>query len=89
MDFAKAEKMLAFNMPAMMCAINVCLLAIAWIGAKAIIVSGNTPGIAGGMTTGELMSLFFLCNSDFDVSDDDFYGICNGYHRKIFCRAYR
>ena len=57
-DFAKAEKMLAFNMPAMMCAINVCLLAIAWIGAKAIIVSGNTPGIAGGMTTGELMSLF-------------------------------
>ena len=57
-DFAKAEKMLAFNMPAMMCAINVCLLAVAWIGAKAIIVSGNTPGIAGGMTTGELMSLF-------------------------------
>ena len=46
-DFAKAEKMLAFNMPAMMCAINVCLLAVAWIGAKAIIVSGNTPGIAG------------------------------------------
>ena len=57
-DFAKAEKMLAFNMPAMMCAINVALLAVAWIGSKAIIVSGNTPGIVGGMTTGELMSLF-------------------------------
>ena len=40
-DFAKAEKLLAFNSPAMMSAINVCLLAVAWIGAKAIIVSGN------------------------------------------------
>ena len=41
-DFAKAEKMLA----------------VAWIGAKAIIVSGNVKGVAGGLTTGELMSLF-------------------------------
>lgn len=57
-DFAKAEKLLAFNSPAMMSAINVCLLAVAWIGAKAIIVSGNVKGVAGGLTTGELMSLF-------------------------------
>ena len=57
-DFAKAEKMLAFNMPSMMTAINICLLAVAWIGAKAIIVSGNVKGVAGGLTTGELMSLF-------------------------------
>ncbi len=57
-DFAKAEKMLAFNSPAMMSAINIALLAVAWIGSKAIIVSGNVPGVAGGMTTGELMSLF-------------------------------
>ena len=41
-----------------MSAINVCLLAVAWIGAKAIIVSGNVKGVAGGLTTGELMSLF-------------------------------
>lgn len=59
-DFAKAEKMLAFNMPSMMTAINICLLAVAWIGAKAIIVSGNVKGVAGGLTTGELMSLFTL-----------------------------
>lgn len=45
-DFAKAEKMLAFNMPSMMTAINICLLAVAWIGAKAIIVSGNVKGVA-------------------------------------------
>lgn len=57
-DFAKAEKMLAFNMPSMMTAIDICLLAVAWIGAKAIIVSGNVKGVAGGLTTGELMSLF-------------------------------
>ena len=50
--------MLAFNMPSMMTAINICLLAVAWIGAKAIIVSGNVKGVAGGLTTGELMSLF-------------------------------
>lgn len=57
-DFAKAEKLLAFNMPAMMLAINICLLAIAWIGSKSIILSGNVSGVAGGLTTGELMSLF-------------------------------
>ncbi len=57
-DFAKAEKLLAFNAPAMMSAINVCLIAVAWIGAKAIIVSGNSHTVAGGLTTGELMSLF-------------------------------
>ena len=57
-DFAKAEKLLAFNSPAMMSAINVCLIAVAWIGAKAIIVSGNSSAVAGGLTTGELMSLF-------------------------------
>ncbi len=41
-----------------MTAINICLLAVAWIGAKAIIVSGNVKGVAGGLDTGELMSLF-------------------------------
>lgn len=56
-DFVHAEQLLAFNMPTMMMAINVALVATAWIGARAIVVSGN-GALAGGLTTGELMSLF-------------------------------
>ena len=57
-DFSKAEKIITLNMPAMMAAIYICILLIAWLGAKAIVLSGNTSGIAGGLTTGELMSMF-------------------------------
>lgn len=57
-DFTKAEKIITLNMPAMMGAVYVCVLLIAWLGAKAIVLSGNNSGIAGGLTTGELMSMF-------------------------------
>lgn len=57
-DFSKAEKIITLNMPAMMAAIYICILLIAWLGAKAIVLSGNTSGIVGGLTTGELMSMF-------------------------------
>jgi ATP-binding cassette subfamily B protein len=57
-DFTSAEKMIALNNPAMMLAINICILMIAWIGSKAIVLSGNVAGVPGGLTTGELMSLF-------------------------------
>ncbi len=57
-DFTKAEKIITLNMPAMMGAVYICILLIAWLGAKAIVMSGNTGGIAGGLTTGELMSMF-------------------------------
>ncbi|MCD8366226.1 MAG: ABC transporter ATP-binding protein/permease [Clostridiales bacterium] len=57
-DFSHAEKTLAFNMPAMMAAIYTCILLISWMGAHAIVASGNTAGIVGGMTTGELTSMF-------------------------------
>ena len=55
--FVKAEKIIAFNMPAMMCAIYACMIMIAWLGAKAIVLSGNSSAVAGGLTTGELMSM--------------------------------
>lgn len=57
-DFMKAEKTIIMNMPAMMLAIYACMILIAWLGAKAIVLSGNVAGVPGGLTTGELMSMF-------------------------------
>ena len=54
-DFVHAEKNLAFMGPLMMVCIYTCTLLISWLGAKAIIASGNDPAV--GMTTGQLMSL--------------------------------
>ena len=54
-DFVHAEKNLAFNGPLMMTCIFGCTLVISWLGAKAIIASGNNPAL--GLTTGQLMSL--------------------------------
>ena len=54
-DFVKAERNLAFMSPLMMTCIYTCTLVISWLGAKAIIASGNDPAM--GLTTGQLMSL--------------------------------
>ncbi len=54
-DFVKAERNLAFMSPLMMTCIYTCSLVISWLGAKAIIASGNDPAV--GLTTGQLMSL--------------------------------
>lgn len=54
-DFSKAEKTLAFNMPLMQFCMYACKLFFSWFGARAIVLSGGSPG--SGFTTGELMSL--------------------------------
>ncbi|HEX3017699.1 MAG TPA: ABC transporter ATP-binding protein [Caproicibacter sp.] len=54
-DFSKAEKRLAFNMPLMQMCIYGSMMLIAWLGARAIIASGNNPAV--GLSTGEFMSL--------------------------------
>ena len=54
-DFVKAEKMMAFVSPLMQLCMYTCILLISWIGAKAVIASGNNPDL--GLSTGELMSL--------------------------------
>lgn len=56
-DFAKGERLLAFNSPIMQFFMYACMLLISWIGAKAIITSGNNPTL--GLTTGDLTALFF------------------------------
>ena len=47
--------MLAFNSPIMQFFMYACMILIAWIGAKAIIASGNDPAV--GLTTGDLTAL--------------------------------
>ena len=54
-DFVKAEKNMSFMSPLMMICIYTCTLVISWLGARAIIASGNDPAV--GLTTGQLMSL--------------------------------
>ncbi|MCQ2454277.1 MAG: ABC transporter ATP-binding protein/permease [Clostridia bacterium] len=54
-DFVHAEKNLAGIQPLMMTCIYGCILIISWLGAHAIIASGNNPDL--GMSTGQLMSL--------------------------------
>ena len=54
-DFVKAEKMMAFVSPLMQLCMYTCILLISWIGAKAVIASGNNADL--GLSTGELMSL--------------------------------
>ena len=55
--FMKAERTIVINFPIMMLAIYGSIIAVAWFGAKTIIASGGIAG-AGGLTTGQLMSLF-------------------------------
>ncbi len=48
--FSKAERVVVLNSPVMMITIYGCVLALSWFGSKYI--------VAGGMTTGELTSMF-------------------------------
>ncbi|MGN0520050.1 MAG: ABC transporter ATP-binding protein [Candidatus Fimenecus sp.] len=54
-DFAKCERLLAFNSPLMQFFMYACMILISWIGAKAIVASGNNPDL--GLTTGDLTAL--------------------------------
>lgn len=54
-DFAKGERLIALNSPLMQFCMYACMILISWIGAKAIILSGNNPAL--GLTTGNLTAL--------------------------------
>ncbi|MGN0135962.1 ABC transporter transmembrane domain-containing protein [Anaerotignum sp.] len=54
-DFAKGERLLAWNTPILQFFLYATMLLISWIGAKAIVASGNDPAL--GLTTGELTAL--------------------------------
>lgn len=55
LDFSKAEKRLAFNMPLMQFCLYASMLLLSWFGAKAIVSCGNNAAL--GLSTGELTSL--------------------------------
>ena len=54
-DFTRAEKNIAWNAPLMQGCSYACMLLVSWLGAQAIIASGNDQAL--GLTTGMLMSL--------------------------------
>ncbi len=54
-DFTRAEKNIAWNAPLMQSCSYACMLIVSWLGAQAIIASGNNQEL--GLTTGMLMSL--------------------------------
>ena len=55
-DFAKGERIVALNSPLMQACMYGCMILISWVGAKAIIASGNNA--AFGLTTGNLTAMF-------------------------------
>ena len=54
-DFSKGERLITLNAPLMQFCIYTCMIIISWLGAKAIIASGNDPAL--GLTTGNLTAL--------------------------------
>lgn len=57
--FIKAEGLVSLNVPFMMTTVYTCILLISWLGAKAIVASGNNAML--GLTTGDLTSLLAYC----------------------------
>lgn len=55
-DFSRGERLIALNSPIMQFFMYACMILISWIGAKAIVASGNNALL--GMTTGDLIALF-------------------------------
>lgn len=55
-DFSLGERILALNSPVMQFFMYTCMILISYIGAKAIVASGNNALM--GMTTGDLTALF-------------------------------
>ncbi len=58
--FLKAEKLITLNMPVMQFCIYSCMLLISWLGARAIVASGNNEAL--GLSTGLLFSLITYAN---------------------------
>ena len=55
-DFARGERLIALNTPLMQACMYACMILISWLGAKAIVASGNNAAL--GLTTGQLTALF-------------------------------
>lgn len=68
-NFIRAEKLLAFNNPAMQVAIYAAMLLVSYFGAQAIKASGNmAPGFTDGTLTSLLTYIMMILNSLMMVS---------------------
>lgn len=54
-DFVRAEKLMSFAFPLMQTCMYACILLLSWLGARAVVASGNVAEL--GLSTGELLSL--------------------------------
>ena len=73
-EFARGERLLAFNSPLMQLFMYACMILISWLGAKAILVSGNDPALGVvlqdvNLFTGTVMENIRYGNPD--ATDDD------------------
>ena len=82
-DFAAGERLLAFNSPIMQFFMYACMILISWIGAKAVVASGNSAAL--GMTTGDPDGAVLLRHADFDGADDALHGFCHDHHFPCLC----
>lgn len=53
--YTRGEKLIALNSPLMQLCMYACMIAISWLGAKAVVASGNNAAL--GLSTGELTAL--------------------------------
>jgi ATP-binding cassette subfamily B protein len=54
-DFSKADRLISLIFPLMMFCVYGCMIALSWLGAGAIVASGNDAAL--GLTTGDLTAL--------------------------------
>ena len=80
LDFSKAERILAFNMPLMQICVYACMIAVSWIGANLIVVDGV-------MTTGQLTSMFSYIMMMADEPDDALHDPDHDHHGPGLRRA--
>ena len=81
-DFAKAERLIALNSPIMQVCMYTCMILISWLGAKAVIASGNNAAL--GLTTGSLTALFTYAMQILM----SLHGLCHHDNREFFRSAY-
>ncbi len=55
-DFVRGERLIVLSFPMLQSAVYIAMVLISWLGANAIIASGNDPMI--GLTVGDLTALF-------------------------------
>lgn len=81
-DFAKAERLISLNTPLLQFCLYLSMLLISWLGAKAIVASGNNADHR--RPDGPVQ----LRHPDPDEPDDALHGVRHDDHCPVLCGAY-